>query len=393
MATTELQLWDEAVPAAVLVEVGTGELTLAGLEQRARSYEASSKSANTWRAYRSDLRHFGAWCERHRLAALPAAPDTVRLYLVEYAGRLAVSTLRRRLSAISEAHQAAQLPNPTGSPAVRFAWEGMRRTHGTAPRAKEAAVTEVVAAMVAPLGSTLLDTRDRALLLVGFAGALRRSELSALDVADIAETGDGLRISVGRSKTDQEGQGGVIGVAYGSNPPTCPVRAWRSWLDTAGIDDGPAFRRFRNRKLRPERLSGDGIARMLNAGPRRPAWPPSCSAATRCGRALPPRRPGPASPSTRSCGRDGGPAARPCAATSKKASCSWTTPRPNSDCKRRRVSGFVGGAQQRNDGDRGDQSLCGRKPAGACHRAAPRCPRASEDGQRDPLRWQLLLSW
>ena len=266
MATTELQRRDEAATAAVVAVYagsGAGELTLAGLEDRARSYEASSKSANTWRAYRSDLRHFGAWCQRRGLSALPAEPDTVRLYLVDHAGRLAVSTLRRRLSAIAEAHQAAQLPNPTGSPVVRFAWEGMRRTHGSAPRAKEAAVTEVVAAMVTPLGPTLLDTRDRALLLLGFAGALRRSELSALDVADIAETGDGLRVNVGRSKTDQEGQGAVIGVAYGSNPPTCPVRAWRSWVEAAGIEDGPAFRRLRNRRVSAERLSGDGIARMV----------------------------------------------------------------------------------------------------------------------------------
>ena len=101
------------------------------------------------------------------------------------------------------------------------------------------------------------------MLLVGFAGALRRSELSALDVADVVETGDGLRISVGRSKTDQEGQGAVVGVAYGSNPPTCPVRAWRAWVEAAGIDDGPAFRRLGHGRVSIERLAGDGIARML----------------------------------------------------------------------------------------------------------------------------------
>ena len=151
MASTELRLWDDgstgdlAVPGSELV------LELAALEERARNYEANSKSANTWRAYQSDLRHFGASCERRDLVALPAEPDTVRLYLVDHAGSLAISTLRRRLSAISEAHQAAQLPNPTVSPVVRFAWEGMRRTHGSSPRAKEAAITEVVAAIVKPL--------------------------------------------------------------------------------------------------------------------------------------------------------------------------------------------------------------------------------------------------
>jgi integrase len=105
----------------------------------------------------------------------------------------------------------------------------MRRSHGSAPRVKEAAVTEVVAAMVKPLGRSLIDVRDRAILLIGFAGAMRRSELASLELADIAETGDGLRITVGRSKTDQEGEGSVVGITYGSNPPTCPVRAWRAW--------------------------------------------------------------------------------------------------------------------------------------------------------------------
>src|SRR3954470_1631708 len=111
--------------------------------------------------------------------------------------KLSISTLRRRLSAISEAHVAAQVPNPTVSPVVRFAWEGMRRTHGSVPRAKEAAVTEVVATMVKPLGRSLIDVRDRAVLLTGFAGAMRRSELSALNVDDVVETSDGLRINVG----------------------------------------------------------------------------------------------------------------------------------------------------------------------------------------------------
>jgi site-specific recombinase XerD len=264
MGSTELQLWADDVGEAVVVEVvEDAETSLVVLEERARSYEAESKSANTWRAYRSDLRHFGAWCASRGVVAMPAAPETVRLYLVDHAGSLAISTLRRRLSAISEAHVAAQVPNPTVSPVVRFAWEGMRRTHGSAPRAKEAAVTEVVAAMVKPLGQSLIDVRDRAILLIGFAGAMRRSELASLGFSDIAETGDGLRITVGRSKTDQEGEGAVVGIAYGSNPPTCPVRAWRAWVEAAGLVDGPAFRQLGNGRVTDKRIAGDGIARMV----------------------------------------------------------------------------------------------------------------------------------
>jgi Phage integrase, N-terminal SAM-like domain len=116
MVSTALQLFDNAGEAAV--EVVDEPASRAVLEQRARACEAESKAANTRRAYRSDLRHFGAWCESRGLVALPAAPETVRLYLVDHAGRLAISTLRRRLAAICEAHVAAGEQNPTRSPIV-----------------------------------------------------------------------------------------------------------------------------------------------------------------------------------------------------------------------------------------------------------------------------------
>jgi hypothetical protein len=142
-------------------------------------------------------------------------------------------------------------------------WDGIRRRHGKAPEAKEAAVTEVIAALVAPLSDRLLDVRDRALILIGFAGAFRRSELSALDVDDVAETGEGLRITLGRSKTDQEAEGSTVGITYGSNPPTCPVRAWRAWVERSGIEDGAAYRRLSHGRLTAERIAGDGIARTV----------------------------------------------------------------------------------------------------------------------------------
>jgi integrase len=229
----------QLVPAIVVDETRGTLAELEALIERARAYARGSKAANTLRAYESDLRHFGAWCERRALEAFPAAPETVALYLVDHAERLAVSTLRRRLAAISEAHQAARFPNPTLDPAVCTTWAGIRRTHGKAPDAKEAAVTEVVAAMVAPLGERLIDVRDRTILLIGFAGALRRSELSALDVGDVVETGEGLKVTVARSKTDQEGEGHTVGITYGSNMQTCPIRAWHAWLAAAEIERWP----------------------------------------------------------------------------------------------------------------------------------------------------------
>jgi len=96
--------------------------------------------------------------------------------------------------------------------------------------------------LVEPLGNKLIDVQDRALILIGFAGALRRSELVALDAGDVDQDADGIVITIRRSKTDQEAEGEIRGLPYGSHPATCPVRAWRSWIDTSGIDTGPAFR-------------------------------------------------------------------------------------------------------------------------------------------------------
>ena len=121
-------------------------------------------------------------------------------------------------------------------------WAGIRRRKGTASRKVRATRTKVINTLVAPLGNRLIDVRDRALILIGFAGALRRSELVALDVDDVAEDADGLVLSIRQSKTDQEAEGEIRGLPYGSHPATCTVRAWRGWMDASGIETGPAFR-------------------------------------------------------------------------------------------------------------------------------------------------------
>jgi site-specific recombinase XerD len=239
-------------------------LGLPELVERAQDYARKSKSDRTWKAYRSDLQHFSAWCLARGFVPVPAEPAVLRLYLTDHAGTLAVSTLSRRLSAITEAHQAVGVPSPAKAPEVQFTWEGIRRVHGRPPKRKEAAVKDVVAAMLEPLEDRLIDHRDRAVLLFGFAAALRRSELAALLVGEVIDTADGLRLAVARSKTDQEAEGEVLGLPYGSNPPTCPVRAWRKWLAVSGITDGPAFRAVsRHGLLSAKPLEAGSIARMV----------------------------------------------------------------------------------------------------------------------------------
>jgi integrase len=207
-------------------EVAAEQRALARLElvaEDARDFAAHAKAANTLKAYRIDWADFSEWCALHRLESLPAEPRTVALYLSDLASTHKVSTLYRRLSGISQAHQAAGFPTPTTDAQVRLVFQGIRRTLGSAPAQKNAAITAEVRAMVETLSPvSVISMRDRALLLVGFAGAFRRSELVALDIADVVFNSDGLVVQVRRSKTDQEGLGRKIGLPFGSNPLTCP---------------------------------------------------------------------------------------------------------------------------------------------------------------------------
>lgn len=247
---------------SALVRSAPAELVgLAPLRGQARDFMAQAKAPNTIRAYRNDWRQFTAWCEQHGCPSLPATAETVAIYLTDQADRCRTSTLQRRIASISQAHQAAGHETPTTAAAVRLVWQGIRRTKGVAQEGKAAAVTADLRRMVATLPDSLLGVRDRALLLVGFAGAFRRSELVGLDRADVAITLEGATITLRRSKTDQEGEGRKVGIPYGSRPDTCPVRALGGWLEAASITDGPLFRSVnRHGQLQPGRLSDRTVA-------------------------------------------------------------------------------------------------------------------------------------
>lgn len=251
-------------------------VALAETVEQAKDYARRSKASNTWRAYAADWRDFEHWCNTHDLAALPAAPETVALYLTDLAERCKVSTLQRRLSAISQAHQTIQVETPTRSFAVRTVMAGIRRAKGTAQKRKAPAVTSILRLMVEALPPTLLGTRDRALLLLGFAGAFRRSELVSLDLADVAFPDDGIVVTLRRSKTDQEGEGRTLGIPYGSNPLTCPVRALRAWIGSASLERGPLFRPLnRHGQVLPRRLSDKAVARIVKRSAGAAGFDPS----------------------------------------------------------------------------------------------------------------------
>jgi integrase len=151
------------------------------------------------------------------------------------------ATIGRKLAAIPVAHRDAGLESPTEPGIVKRTLAGIRREKGTAPHQKSALLVEDLRRIVAQLGPSLLDRRDRALMLLGFAAALRRSELVGLRCEDVWGEQEGLVLTLRRSKTNEEGRLETIAVAYGSEPTTCPVRALRAWIATAGLVAGPLF--------------------------------------------------------------------------------------------------------------------------------------------------------
>ena len=214
------------------------------LHARARAFLRASKAPSTLRAYRSDWQHFVSWCDGRTVLSLPAAPETVALYLVALAETHRPATLTRRLTSIAKAHAAAGHPNPatTQHAIVAETLQGIRRTLGTAQPGKTPLLTADLIQVLAHLPSGLAGVRDRALLLVGYTGGLRRSELAAFTIDDLAWVPEGAVLTLRRSKTDQAGQGRKVAIPKGAHVATCPVSALRQWLEAAGIVEGALFR-------------------------------------------------------------------------------------------------------------------------------------------------------
>jgi len=171
--------------------------------------------------------------------------------------------LGRRLAAIRYFHRAASFDTPTGDEKVKAVLSGIRRTIGAAPSRKRAATSDLVLSMI-PRGDSLRELRNRAIILVGFAGAFRRSELVALDVSDIEETAEGMLVTLRRSKTDQEGLGRRVAIPRGEI--ACPVAALRAWLNAANITEGAIFRRIVNKRAQrvtDRRLAGRNVASIV----------------------------------------------------------------------------------------------------------------------------------
>lgn len=249
---------------------------LRDLAERARGYAEAARSASTRRAYASDWTHFSGWCRREGIEATIPDPQVVGLYITACASgaksvggrRSAVSTIERRLSALVWAYRQRGLALDRRDRHIATVLAGIRNSHAAPPRQKEAILPGDLLAMLETCDrGTLRGLRDRAMLLIGFAGGLRRSEITGLDAArDQTEDGRGwIELLPGGLLVTLRGKTGwrEVEIGRGSSPATCPVEALELWLRFARISQGPLFRRITGGAPGPFRLNDREVARLV----------------------------------------------------------------------------------------------------------------------------------
>lgn len=228
-----------------------------------RHFVTESTAASTRRAYRSDLTIFVSWCEGRDLSAMPASPVTIADFLASQANDgISPSTLNRRVAAIRYAHEAAVMNSPTSDNLVSATLKGIKRKVGAKVEKKAAATVDKIYQMIAQCDTkTIQGKRDKAILLLGFAGAFRRSELAALQVSDIEEVSDGFKVTVRKSKTDQEGEGHTIAI-YNGRLNVAGIL--RDYMTAGGINRGALFRPItKGGNLRDMAISDKSIAEIV----------------------------------------------------------------------------------------------------------------------------------
>ena len=227
----------------------------------------ASVAPETRRAYASRLKHFFSWCEDDGVPAFPVSSEILAAYIAHLADTgAACSTVGQTMAAISAAHKAEGLPSPTDSLLIRKLIKGYRREHGIAPQRKDAATVDIICALLtATQDNSTKAIRDAAIIALGFAGAFRRSELSALNMEDLKWTlrddEEVLLVEVRRSKTDQEGQGMVKAIFPGKEENTSPTTLLKRWLALLGNPtDGPLFREIlKGGRITDKRLNAQSI--------------------------------------------------------------------------------------------------------------------------------------
>ncbi|GAB1424253.1 site-specific integrase [Thauera terpenica] len=243
------------VPASAHLPAG-----LAATAEAATALLKARHAPATRRVYARDCQLFAVWCAASGLSPLPADPQAVALFCAaEVARGVHPRTCGRRLAAIRFMHREAGHPNPCDAEIVRSILAGARRTVGGAPRQAAPATANALQAMLSSCDDSLSGLRDRALLVIGFGAALRRSELVGLDVGAVDVVDAGLRVHLGKTKTDQEGAGAVVPILDG--PRLRAKETLAAWLAASGIEAGPLFRPIaKGGRLQDARLADRSVA-------------------------------------------------------------------------------------------------------------------------------------
>lgn len=235
------------------------------LDDQIRKNLNAAEAEATTRAHAADWSDFVWWCEKHGRPPLPANPHTVAAYISGLAEEnYAISTISRRLASISVIHRRKRFDSPTGTEAVRTVFRGIRNRIGSAKEKKLAIRVSHIRQVPSVLPDGIKGVRDLALILLGYCGAFRRSELVALDVSDLEFVPQGVRVTLRRSKTDQAGVGRVLDVSYACHENLCPVHSLKKWLATAEIEDGPVFRGVnRHGQISDRRLNDRAVSEVI----------------------------------------------------------------------------------------------------------------------------------
>ncbi len=228
----------------------------------------SSKANNTLRAYKSDFKDFGAFCYKHGLNSLPTEPKIISLYLTHLSKNSKISTLRRRLVSISMVHKLKGHYLDTKHPIIVENLMGIRRVKGSIQRGKKPLLINHLKSIINVIDQQKIDEikklRDKSIILIGFGGGFRRTELISIDYEDLEFTPEGIKIIIRRSKTDQIGEGMIKGLPYFNNEIYCPVKNLQKWLKISKINSGPIFRRFsKGLSLTDKRLTDQSVVLLI----------------------------------------------------------------------------------------------------------------------------------
>ena len=228
----------------------------------------TSKAINTLRAYKSDFKDFSAFCAKHEFNCMPTDPKIVSLYLTHLSSSSKISTLRRRLVSIGVVHKLKGHYLDTKHPVIIENLMGIKRKKGSIQKGKKPLLINHLKQIINVIDEKKIEKikklRNRTLILIGFGGGFRRTELISIDYEDLDFVEEGVKITLRRSKTDQFGEGLIKGLPYFTNEKYCPVTSLKNWINLSKIKNGPIFRRFaKSSILTKHRLTDQSVALLI----------------------------------------------------------------------------------------------------------------------------------